>query len=81
MAFDASGRLYCAHFGAGRVDLFAPDGTRIDEIPMPGMKPTNCCFGGPNNSTLYVTEVETGSVYKIDLGAPGLPLHDGRTAG
>jgi gluconolactonase len=74
MAFDAEGNLYVAHFGAGRVEVVDPDGRVFDQIPVPGSKPTNVAFGGPDNRTLVVTEVETGSVYQARALVPGAPL-------
>lgn len=74
MAFDEEGNLYVAHWGEGRVDVFDPDGKEIDQIKTPGKHTTNCAFGGPDRSTLYITEVETGSVYRARLGVRGQPL-------
>jgi gluconolactonase len=76
MAFDAEGNLYCAHHGGGRVDIFAPDGKRIGEIPIPGAGVTNCAFGGPNRRTLVVTDVTTASLYTVQMPIPGQPLND-----
>jgi gluconolactonase len=76
MAFATDGTLYCAHHGGGRVDIFSSDGERIDEIAIPGASVTNCAFGGPNQDTLFVTEVDTASVYSISLGVSGQPLND-----
>lgn len=80
MAVDIDGFLYCAHYGGGRIDVFAPDGGLVEVIPVPGANPTNCAFGGPDNRTLFVTEVETGSIYSCESAVPGLPLHDGSAA-
>jgi gluconolactonase len=74
MAFDAEGSLYVAHFGAGRIDVVDRGGLVFDQIPVPGRKPTNVAFGGPDNRTLVVTEVETGSVYQARALVPGAPL-------
>lgn len=79
MAFDVEGNLYVAHFGSGTVDIFDATGKQRDTIAIPGQKVTNCAFGGPENKTLVITEVETGSLYRVEVSVPGLPLHDGRT--
>jgi len=76
MAFAANGNLLVAHFGMARIDVFAPDGSPLDPIPVPGLKPTNCAFGGPNRDKLVVTEVATGSVYSYQLDFAGQPLND-----
>lgn len=76
MAFAADGTLYCAHHGGGRIDIFSPDGERIDEIAMPGASVTNCAFGGQDGKTLIVTEVDTASLYSIPMTVRGQPLND-----
>jgi gluconolactonase len=77
MAFDAQGNLYVAHFGGGRIDVFDPSGAQIGEIATPGKQPTNVAFGGPDNATLVITEVETASVYRVRLDTPGQRLFSG----
>ena len=76
MAFDVEGYLYVAHYGGSCVDVFSPDGERIDAIALPGSKVTNCAFGGPERKTLFVTEVETASLYAIEMTVAGQPLND-----
>ena len=78
MAFDNNGLLYVAHFNGGSVDIFAPNGTVVGEIPVPGKQPTNVAFGGPDNKTLVITEVETHAVYQVKLDVAGQRLNDGR---
>jgi gluconolactonase len=74
MNFDRDGNLYVAHFGGGAVWVFRPDGSLLEKIPAPGKKPSNVEFGGPDLTTLFVTEDETNAVYKITRDTPGLPL-------
>ncbi len=40
-----------------------------------GDKPTNCVFGPQGDTTLYVTEVEFGSLEATDAGTEGLALY------
>ena len=47
---------------------------RSREIATPGRNPTNVAFGGPRRETLYITEAETGAVYRTPLGVRGLAL-------
>ena len=79
MAFDENGLLYVAHFNGGVVDVFDSDGSLVDRIPVPGSQATNVAFGGPDNKTLVITEVETHAVYRVRLDVAGQPLNDGRT--
>jgi gluconolactonase len=78
MAFDVNGLLYVAHFSGGVVDIFGSDGSLVDQITVPGSKPTNVAFGGPDNKTLVITEVETQSLYRVRLDVAGQRLNDGR---
>jgi gluconolactonase len=74
MAFDEAGNLYVAHYGGGKVAIFAPTGELTDDIRIPGAHVTNVAFGGPDRRTLYITDVETSSVYKTPVDVPGLAL-------
>ncbi len=78
MCFAANGELLAAHFNGAGVDVFSPEGKFVDHIDIPGRFTTNCCFGGPDFSTLYVTDVDTKSVYSVELSIKGQPLNDGR---
>jgi len=69
--FDVKGNLYVAHFGMGAVYIIAPDGKILEQIAAPGLKPTNVEFGDADLKTLYLTEVETSSLYKIRVKYPG----------
>jgi gluconolactonase len=77
MAFAQDSNLYVAHHGGGSVDIFAPDGTQVGSISVPGERVTNCAFGGPDRKTLVITECATGSLYAIPLDVAGQPLNDG----
>ena len=35
--------------------VFSPSGEVLERITLPADKPTNCTFGGPDLTTLYVT--------------------------
>lgn len=79
MALDVDGNLYVAHYGMGEIAVFAPDGARIDTLPAGGERPTNVAFGGDDMCELFVTEVETGAVYRLRPGVEGLrPFCDPR---
>ncbi len=75
MALDMAGNLYIAHYGGGEVIILNPKGEVVERVPVGGLYPTNVAFGGSGRKTLYVTEVETGSVYCFDADHAGLPLY------
>ena len=74
MAFDADGILYAAIYGDGCVRAVDPSGRIQAEYKLPGLRPTNCCFGGKDLRTLYVTEAERGELLALNVDRPGLPL-------
>lgn len=74
MAFDAEGNLWVAHFGAGQVVIFSPDGSVLGKIVTPGKKPSNVAFGGTALHTLFLTEDETNCVYQIPVPVRGQGL-------
>jgi len=73
--FDAAGQIIVA--GHGSNNLFVLDGhdgrpIRVIELPEAG--PTNCCFGGTDFRTLFVTSSDQGNVYAINWPIEGMPL-------
>jgi len=69
--FDVKGNLYVAHFGSGTVFVISPQGEILHQIKTPGKKPSNLEFGEKDMKTLFLTEDETNSVYKLQVGVPG----------
>ena len=69
--FDEKGNIYVAHYGGQAVYIFSPDGKLLQKIKTPGLKPTNLEFGDRDLKTLYLTEVETNSLYSIRVRIPG----------
>ena len=53
--------------------VFAPNGRVIETHPVPCDMPTNCCFGGPDRSTLYLTSVN-GHFFKAKTDMEGWAL-------
>ena len=85
-AVDADGCLWSAHWGAGRVVRYTPDG-RIDRtLEVPTRQPTCVCFAGPDLDVLCITtaregldgptlqvEPNAGDVFLYHAGVQGLP--------
>ena len=70
MVLDVEGNLYVTaglDEKAG-VYVFTPDGEQVAFLPTPE-SPTNCTFGGPDLTTLYITA--STSVYSADCSVPG----------
>jgi gluconolactonase len=69
MRWDAAGNIVatCGWELSGpgpRIAIFAPDGTLLEEHPVPAGRPTNCHFGGPDLDVLYVTTMD-GRLYRV----------------
>ena len=86
MAMDADGGLWIAMWGGGAVRHFGADGTLREVLELPVTNVTSCVFGGPGNTTLYVTtsrqgipdgaEPEAGAVFTAESGVRGAVVHD-----
>ena len=85
-AIDAEGCLWNARFAGSCLIRFRPDGTVDQQIDLPVSRPTSCCFGGPDLTTLYVTSARhglsdealarnpsEGAVLAIETGVQGTP--------
>lgn len=87
MTFDSEGCLWVAHWGAGAVCRYSPDGQQIRKVALPATQVSNVCFGGPALDRLFVTSARTGlsaaeraeqplagALFEIDAGGVrGLP--------
>ena len=85
-AIDVDGCMWSAHWGAGRIVRYTPDG-RIDRtLHVPTRQPSCVCFGGPSLDVLCVTsaregldgstlhaEPHAGDVFLYRTGVRGLP--------
>ncbi|MFN0184269.1 MAG: SMP-30/gluconolactonase/LRE family protein [Aquabacterium sp.] len=76
IAVDAFGNILVATLMHGGLTVVSPDGRLVTHVPLPDAMTTNCCFGGPDLRTLYVTLSGTGKLVAIDdWPTPGLRLH------
>ena len=71
MRCDIDGNLYVTRYGKGTVVKLSPQGNILTEFNVLGMRPSNLFFGGPDRSTLYVTEVEYQRLVSIRVARPG----------
>lgn len=75
MCLDADGNIVaCAGWnkaGPGpMIYIFSPTGRVIETHRTPCRQPTNCCFGGPDLTTLFVTSTD-GHFLKVDTNRRG----------
>ncbi len=75
MCFDEAGHLHVASTTAEEVQVFDGDGRCVARLACgAGSMVTNCCFGGPDGRTLFVTDSRGERVLAFDLEVRGLPL-------
>jgi gluconolactonase len=79
MCVGADGTLFVASTYGHCVSVVV-DGVLTDKLMCGDGMPTNCCFGGPGGTDLYVTESRHGTLWRFPLGVGGLPLHAGPSA-
>jgi sugar lactone lactonase YvrE len=60
MTVDADGCLWVGFWGGGAVRRYGPDGSQLEEIPLPVRQVTSCAFGGPDQGDLYITTAARG---------------------
>ena len=75
MCLDSEGNLVAVAGGAEAgpgptVYVITPEGRILESHPLPE-EPTNCAFGGPELTDLYVTTTEGGLLRASDLGRKG----------
>jgi len=76
MCVDAEGNLLiCAH-NSGVVSVHAPNGSALSQIVVEDRRLTNCCFGGDDFQTLFITESGLGRMVTVRWNRAGLRLHD-----
>ncbi len=87
MCFDAQGCVWVAHWGAGCISRFAPDGALLRRVALPTSNVTNVCFAGAELDRIFVTtaqvglsasqllsQPQAGALFEVAaLGATGLP--------
>jgi len=54
--------------------VFSPTGRVLETHPISCTRPTNCCFGGPDMTTLYVTSTD-GHFFRAETGRVGWGIY------
>jgi gluconolactonase len=75
IAVDTQGNVWVGATYDDSVRVYDPRGGFVarHEIGKDSV-PTNCCFGGPDLSSLYVCASGAGALVSLPAGVPGLPL-------
>ncbi|KAF2008398.1 calcium-dependent phosphotriesterase [Aaosphaeria arxii CBS 175.79] len=73
LAMDEEGNLFVCHPSLGSVFVVNPDGTPKARIVSGtnGINLTNCCFGGPEGQTLFITDSLEGNVQCVEWHCKG----------
>ncbi|MFN0094919.1 MAG: SMP-30/gluconolactonase/LRE family protein [Dehalococcoidia bacterium] len=75
-AVDSLGRMIVAGFRTKSLFVLdMDDGRPIEVIELPDEGVTNCCFGGPDFRTLFITSSRKGEVLRLEWPVPGLRLN------
>ena len=79
MCFDSEGRILAASHGGNTIFVFPPTGGNPEhKIDAGDVSVTNVCFGGPNFSTLYITQSDKGQVSTQEWKTSGMVLFPDR---
>ena len=76
MTLDASGRLYIAHYGCGRIVVLSPGGQLLRRYAAGNRLASNVAFGAASLRDLYVSgapgeKTGPGAIYRLPLGIGG----------
>jgi len=76
MTLDSQGRLYVAHYGAGRIEVFDRAGKFLTRYGAGNLLASNVAFGGADLGDLYVTGAPgvksgPGALFRLRLGVRG----------
>jgi sugar lactone lactonase YvrE len=70
LCLDAQDHIWSAHWGAGRITRYTPDGKMERTLSLPAKNITSCCFGGKELETLYVTTARIGESNEQLVASP-----------
>jgi sugar lactone lactonase YvrE len=73
LALDEEGNLFICHPSLGSVFVVDTNGLPKARIVSgtDGINLTNCCFGGPDHKTLYITDSLEGNIQKVEWHCRG----------
>lgn len=73
LALDEEGNLFICHPSLGSIFVVDTHGVPKARIVSgsPGINLTNCCFGGPEHKTLYITDSLEGNIQTVEWQCRG----------
>jgi sugar lactone lactonase YvrE len=84
LSVDSQGNIWIAMWDGWRIACYSPEGRLLREIDLPVPRPSSCCFGGDDLTTLYITSASvrlpaavleeaplSGGLFSIDVGVAG----------
>jgi len=72
LALDSKGRMAIAHVGLGSIWIFDHLGVPVYRVKScAGTHTTNMTFGGPDGTTLFITEAGSAQILTAELDIPG----------
>ncbi len=74
LAVDMEGRVLGALRGIGGMSIVSVEGKLEELYYVEGWRPSNLAFGGPDRTTVFVTDVANASVVVFEHDSPGAPL-------
>lgn len=75
IAMDTAGNLIVAHTGMGALWVFNPRGEPIYRVDScKGLGTTNIAYGGPGNTSIFITDSRNGCVLRAEMPAPGVKM-------
>jgi sugar lactone lactonase YvrE len=85
LTVDGADHVWVAIWDGGEVRRYSPDGELVARVHLPVSRPTSCCFGGPELSTLFIstarpspsarseiTEPDAGRLFRAETGTRGV---------
>ena len=60
LCVDAEGCVWSAQWNGWQIVRYDPEGKPLLSVKVPAQRVTSCCFGGENNSLLFITTARTG---------------------
>lgn len=82
MCMDDQGNLWVAMWGGSRINGYdTSSGKKIEEIQIPDLNVTCCCFGGETGKQLFVTTARDenengGQIYAIEMPVAGAEVYE-----